>query len=274
MEVLIYNKKKIVATGYKICCSIFLLTLFIFIAPVSAAEEPRLQADDCEKCHAFQLRMITQDGGKHATEIGCLDCHPQHPPNGKINKNPCILCHEGQAHFQVGDCQHCHTNPHKPLVSLRDSLKPERSTCLSCHAAIGQQMAVAPSRHSKLFCNRCHSRHKEIPSCLDCHEPHRSGQIGEDCSKCHPAHQTLKVEPTGYLPTSLCQPCHKKQTNDLTGTKTNPGGINCVYFHKGTHQSIPRCQDCHGFLHNQSIHSQFRDYLECHGDPHRLISNQ
>jgi len=274
MESLSYNNKNIVATCYKICCSIFLLTLFIFIAPVSATEVPKLQADDCKKCHAFQLRMIAQHGGKHATEIGCLDCHPQHPPNGKNTKTPCILCHEGQAHFQVGDCLHCHTNPHKPLMSLRDSPRPEKRACLSCHAAVGEQMAIAPSLHSKLFCTRCHSRHKEIPGCLDCHDPHLQNQTGADCLHCHPAHQPLKIVPAGYIPAASCRVCHEKAARDLAETKTNHVGVNCSYCHKGLHPSMPKCQDCHGLPHAQSIHSQFRDCLECHGDAHNLISNK
>ena len=274
MEVLSYHKNKIVGTGYKICCSIFLLTLFIFIAPASATKAPRLQANDCKKCHAFQWQIITKEGGEHATEIGCLDCHPQHPPKGKNTKEPCILCHEGQAHFQIGDCLHCHTNPHKPLVSLRDSLKPEKSACLSCHAAVGQQMAAAPSRHAKLFCNRCHSQHKEIPSCLDCHETHRPDQSMKDCKSCHSAHQPLQIVPSGYIPAAFCQSCHKKEANDLARTKTNHGGINCIYCHKGQHPSTPACQDCHGLPHAQLLHSQYRKCLDCHGDAHQLISNQ
>ena len=88
MKILLCNDKKVVTSGYKISCSIFFLTLFILIVQVSAAAETRLQIEDCGKCHAFQLRVISQDGGKHATEVGCLDCHPQHPDH-RLCPLPC-----------------------------------------------------------------------------------------------------------------------------------------------------------------------------------------
>jgi hypothetical protein len=268
------NHVRQVATLYCKVCGTAILLLILLTPQIAAAEVSELQEDDCGKCHAFQLRMVAQDGGRHSTEVGCLDCHPQHPPKGENSITACDLCHAGEPHFQIGDCLHCHANPHKPLVSLRDSLKPERKACLSCHVEVGQRMTAAPSRHAQLFCNRCHSRHKEIPDCLDCHEPHISGQTVEDCSKCHPAHQPLLIAPTGYVPATFCRACHKKEFNDLADTKTNHGGINCDYCHKGRHPSTPVCQDCHGLPHTQSIHSQYRNCLECHGDAHRLISNR
>ena len=273
MEILSYNKKKTFPAGYKTCCLIF-LTLSILMALVSAAAANRLQIDDCGKCHAFQLKIVAQDGGEHATAVECLDCHPQHSPKKENMIPDCAMCHVEQPHYQIGNCLHCHTDPHRPLASLRDPLKPTRKECLSCHSEVGQQMEAAPSRHAKIFCNRCHSKHKEIPGCLDCHEPHSSGQVGEDCLKCHPAHQPLKIAPTGYIPATLCRPCHSNQVNALAETNTNHAGINCIYCHKGQHPSLASCQDCHGLPHTQSIHSQFRDCLECHGDAHRLISNR
>lgn len=206
--------------------------------------------------------------------MGCLDCHPQHPPTGTEITVSCTLCHSDLPHYQLKDCLHCHRDPHKPLLSLREPLKPVRKECLSCHVEVGKRMAEEPSKHAELFCNRCHSRHKEIPGCLECHEPHSSKQSSADCLRCHPAHQPLNVFPAGYVPAGFCRPCHKKQTDDLADTKTNHGGISCLSCHKGKHPSTPACQDCHGLPHTRSIHSQFRSCLECHGDAHRLISNR
>ena len=273
MKILLYNKEKTFSSDYRICYSILLLTLFILISQVSAAEVTRLQIDDCAKCHAFRVKMVAAQGGKHASEISCLDCHPQHLPNGKNTKEPCIFCHEGQPHFQVRKCLRCHANPHKPIESLRDPLNPEKTACLSCHPEVGQQMTAAPSRHTKLFCNRCHSRHKEIPGCLECHEPHLQQQVVADCLRCHSAHQPMKITPTGYVPATFCRVCHKKQADDLAETKTNHVGINCVNCHKGLHPSVPRCQDCHGLPHARTLHSRYRNCLECHVDAHLLISN-
>jgi len=254
------------------CC---LIIFFFLIGTVSFAAESTtmLQEKDCGKCHLFKLKTITAEGGKHATEVGCLDCHPQHPPKGENTIAACTLCHTGQPHFQIEDCLQCHADPHKPLVSLRDPAKPARKECLSCHADVGQQMSGASSRHAQLFCTHCHNRHGFIPSCLGCHKPHLAQQTVIDCANCHPAHSPLQIVPTGYIPVTFCMVCHKKQASDLAETNTNHRGINCVFCHNGVHPSIPRCQDCHGLPHAKSIHRQYRGCLDCHGDAHRLISN-
>lgn len=274
MKFLISSVKKLARRCHKSCYPTIILVFIGLMTCASAAEIPELQNDDCRFCHAFQLRMVAQDGGKHATEVGCLDCHPQHPPKGENTIVACVLCHAEQPHFQIGDCLHCHANPHRPLVSLRDPLKPERKACLSCHAEVGQQMAAAPSQHSKLFCTRCHLQHKDIPGCLECHPPHIQTQSAAECLRCHPAHQPSHIVPKGYIPAAFCRVCHEKEARDLAETKTNHVGVKCAYCHKGLHPSIPKCQDCHGLPHSPSIHSQHRNCLDCHGDAHWLISNK
>ena len=268
------NRKNFYIFLVKGCCLILFLIVLRSGSFASDQPQPVLQQEDCVKCHWFKVKTVNEAGSKHATEIGCLDCHPQHPPKGENTIVPCVLCHTGQAHFEIGDCLHCHTDPHKPLASLRDTLKAARRECLSCHTEVGQQMSAAPSRHAELYCTSCHDRHGFIPGCLDCHEPHLTSQTVPDCLRCHPAHRPLQIVPAGYVPASFCQVCHKKEANDLAGTKTNHGAINCVYCHKGEHPSIPKCQDCHGLPHSTSVHSQYRDCLDCHGDAHDLISNR
>lgn len=255
------------------CSTILFLFLVSTLAFAADQPQPLLQEKDCAKCHWFQLQAITKDGGKHATEVGCLDCHPEHPPKGKNTIAACTDCHIGQPHFQIEDCLDCHADPHRPLASLRDTMKSARKECLSCHAKVGQQMLAAPSRHAEFSCTFCHDRHGVIPGCLNCHEPHLAGQEDADCLKCHPAHRPLQVEPVGHLPSTFCQVCHKKEAHDLAETTTNHGALNCAYCHKGPHPSIPICQDCHGLPHSLAIHSQHRRCLDCHGDAHRLINN-
>jgi hypothetical protein len=252
-----------------------LFLLLTFAGTVAAAQlPPMLQEEDCSMCHLLQLKTIQELGGKHATEVGCLDCHPQHPPEGEVTVSACSLCHEGKPHFQIEDCLQCHADPHKPLSSLRDPSKPARQECLSCHAEVGEQMQAAASRHATLYCTRCHKRHGSIPSCLDCHAPHLALQTDADCLRCHPAHRPLQVVPAGWVPAEFCQVCHVQEARNLAQTITNHGGINCVYCHQGAHPSTPSCQDCHGLPHDQPLHSRFRKCLnDCHGDAHRLISN-
>jgi len=251
--------------------SLIFISLFSCVAIASDLEIP---ADDCAGCHVYQLQMIVADGGKHATEVSCLDCHPRHPPEAENTITACVSCHEGQPHFQIGSCRHCHINPHMPMAHLRDPLKPVREECLSCHAGVGQEMAAAPSRHAEFFCNRCHNQHKEIPGCLDCHETHLQKQSAEDCLHCHSAHRPLRVVVTGYVPAAFCAVCHEEEARELAVTNTNHGGVNCNYCHKGLHPSTPSCQECHGLPHPQAIHSQHRTCLDCHEDAHRMVSGR
>ena len=260
---------------YRLFClyplSLMLISLFSIISSAAALE---VQPFDCAKCHVAQINQIVADGSKHTTEISCLDCHPRHLPDSTDTITDCIVCHEGQQHFQIGDCLHCHMNPHMPMTHLRDPLKPARDECLSCHSDVGQGMAASPSRPSELFCNRCHNHHKEIPECLECHGAHLEEQTATDCFRCHQVHQPLQIVPSGYLPTSFCRVCHQEAARNLAETNTNHVGINCVSCHKGQHPSTPACQDCHGLPHSQVIHSKHQNCLECHVDAHRLISGR
>jgi len=258
---------------------ILILTVTLFLSGMvsSAAATPleSLQEEDCAKCHLFQQQTIKDWGGKHATEVGCLDCHPEHPPEEKNTIAACSLCHSDQPHFQLTNCRDCHIDPHKPLAALQDTMKPAREECLTCHGEVGEAMSASPSRHEKLYCTRCHNRHGFIPSCLQCHASHDSSQINQDCLRCHSAHSPLRIVPNGWIPEQFCQVCHKKEGMDLAETKTNHGGVNCIYCHQGQHPSIPSCQDCHGLPHDRLLHSKFRGCLtDCHGDAHRLVSNR
>ena len=262
---------KITSFHYKFFCLIMFLLFVSLASDVSAAETSDQVSDDCGECHSFRQNMLETFGGSHGTEIGCLDCHSQHSPETKSLTVACDECHDGETHYQIKDCLHCHLNPHKPLYSLRDPIKPAREECISCHAEVGEEMATAPSLHSELYCTRCHDSHTFIPSCLDCHEPHLAQQTDFDCLHCHPAHSPSDIVPTGYIPRTFCQVCHIEESRNLANTNTNHGVVNCKGCHKGQHTSIPNCRDCHGLPHLQKIHSQQRDCLACHGDAHLLI---
>lgn len=271
MKFVVFRMSRLVSPCSIKCAAALSLLFACLSTPAFAIKSIELQTEDCRKCHRVQLQMLAEGGGQHGTEIGCIDCHQQHPPLGTAVKVDCYQCHAGELHFEIGDCLHCHTNPHKPLESLRDPLKPARKECLSCHAEVGERMAAAPSRHARLFCNRCHSHHKDIPTCLECHAPHQHNQRAVDCLTCHSAHQPLQIVPSGYVPAKFCRPCHISQTLDLAASKSLHGSISCGYCHKGSHPSVPKCQDCHGLPHSRVIHSQHRECLECHGDAHRLL---
>ncbi len=107
-------------------------------------------ADECVKCHAFEVRMVGAGGGMH-TELNCVDCHREHPPETEALTLGCVVCHDGQLHFTIGSCRGCHADPHRPLISLRDISRPARTECLSCH-----------TRSEK----KCNSLPTVMPSCF------------------------------------------------------------------------------------------------------------
>lgn len=268
-------KKTVAPFVLVIVLLVFVIAITDSFAFADEGSEGMLQSGDCEKCHHFQKKVIQDWGGKHATEVGCLDCHPQHPPEGENTIAECVQCHQGRPHFQISNCKDCHTDPHKPLAALQDTMKPAREECLSCHSEVGKKMSESTSRHAKLFCTRCHERHGFIPKCMQCHEPHLSSQVYQDCLHCHSAHQPLRIIPAGWIPEVYCKVCHEKESKDLASTWSNHRGVNCIYCHDGQHPFTPSCQKCHGLPHDQLLHSKFRScLLDCHGDAHRLVSNR
>jgi len=62
-----------------------LLVLIIYSSGALAANQEgfSLSDSDCIKCHEKQPATIAASGKKHKTEVGCLDCHTEHPPDGK-----------------------------------------------------------------------------------------------------------------------------------------------------------------------------------------------
>lgn len=247
------------------------LACLICIVDVSADE---LNAGDCGLCHGFQMKMVALGGGKHATEIGCNDCHSQHLGKLEPMIASCDDCHDGQSHYRSNNCQHCHVDAHMPLFHLRDPVKPARQECLSCHTEVGEKMTAEPSRHAQLFCNRCHQQHKEVPQCQNCHPPHLQSQSSDDCLNCHPAHRPLAIALVRYVPIAFCRTCHALQAQDLAVNTTHHGRLNCIDCHKGRHTMILECRDCHGLPHVMALHRKHTSCQSCHGSAHQLVSGR
>lgn len=233
------------------------------------AELVPLQVADCVKCHQDEPAEIAANGGKHKTEVTCLDCHQEHPPWGENVIPQCSMCHEGEPHFALENCLSCHSNPHEPLVlHLADDLtKP----CLTCHEGPGQDFAKYKSAHAEQACTFCHETHGQIPDCNNCHEPHAAGQVTSDCLGCHPAHHPLQISYAMTTPRAFCTPCHEEVGALLEKTETKHRTFTCAFCHRGQHPTIPKCQTCHGEPHSAAMHKQFPDCLSCHSDAHFLV---
>jgi len=95
-------------------------------------------------------------GGKHKSEVSCLDCHK---------------------------------NPHKPLNIVLAAKTTE--PCLTCHTEQIQQLKESPSRHSSQYCSSCHDVHRKIPECVKCHENRHKTVPG--CQQCHPGKHPASI---------------------------------------------------------------------------------
>lgn len=233
------------------------------------AQEARLSNSDCAKCHSLEPETIALYGAKHRTEVGCLNCHQEHPPTGTQAIPECSMCHGGKPHYEIGNCSNCHTNAHAPLQITF----PEGSSgaCLSCHGAEGQQMKEFPSAHSQQECTLCHpAKHRAILKCMECHAAHVDGQTYEECLSCHKPHMPTNItysEPAN----KVCAACHAAVAQALDGTQTKHHELKCAYCHRDKHGMVPTCETCHGQPHPAAMHSKFPNCNQCHNDAHALV---
>jgi hypothetical protein len=251
----------------------FFLAIGLIVSMGSArAADPVLESSDCIKCHPKVVHENMDDGGKHKTEVGCVDCHNNgHPPTTPVeNMIPqCSMCHEGEPHFEVDNCLGCHQNPHQPLhIAFGDD---NVAVCNTCHPAQVSEVKDNPSAHGGFDCAVCHhDKHGYIPDCMECHEPHRKGQVFADCVSCHKVHQPLNVAYGEAVPNQDCGACHGDLATLLASGSTKHAALQCVFCHKDKHGYLPACQDCHGVPHPKSMMSKFPKCLDCHNDPHDL----
>jgi hypothetical protein len=251
----------------------FFLAVGLIVSTGNAwSADPALENSDCVKCHVKIAHDNTADGGKHLTEVGCLDCHATaHPPG--IEKGSmipqCSMCHEGSAHYEVDNCLSCHHNPHQPLhiVFGDDNV----AVCNTCHNAQVSEIKDNPSAHGAFDCAVCHhDKHGYIPDCMECHEPHRAGQDYAVCVSCHLVHQPKNVTYVEAVSNQDCGACHGDLTTLLAAGSTKHASLQCASCHKDKHGYIPACQECHGAPHPASMMQKFPKCLDCHKDPHDL----
>ena len=245
--------------------------LMVLLATAVYALPTPLEVDDCQKCHDEIVTEVSTRGAKHSTEIGCIDCHVEHPPKGMETIPACADCHDPaeQSHFSVADCLSCH-NPHHPLEIDFTDIPNVKPVCISCHDGEGAQLVDYPSKHSELDCKACHQQHGQFSPCMECHDPHTEEMTYQDCLLCHKPHMPTVVKYPETIPTTFCAACHAKEKDLLAATSTMHKDLSCAFCHKMQHKVIPKCTTCHGIPHTGILHEKFPDCLKCHIDAHGL----
>ena len=261
----------------KVLVSIVVCPLIMLLSAFLGAESHSLElvSDDCAKCHLGEAQDVVERGGLHNTEVGCTDCHEEHPPKGENTIPTCDGCHEPEdhTHYALENCASCH-HPHYPLEMDLAQMDEVKAACVTCHSDQGQEMETHPSEHAGLDCKECHMAHGEATECMECHESHTEEAIHEDCQHCHKPHKPLAVTYTGDIPSSLCISCHDRAGKDLAQSTTEHYGLLCVYCHKDRHKAVPQCETCHGQPHDFNIHEKYPGFhvslecVECHQNAH------
>ncbi len=237
----------------------------------------QLLNSDCVKCHPTEVQDVAARGAAHKTQVSCLECHAEHPPQGKNSIPRCSRCHDPgeKAHYQGGreiaNCTKCH-HPHSPLeISFAGAGVEVNPVCVSCHDQQGEELKDYPSQHSQLSCAECHPQHATFKECLECHEPHSQTMTFNDCLRCHKPHMPTVVRYDEKTPSSLCASCHEKEDRMLAANRSKHHALVCAFCHKNQHKLIPECVTCHGKPHGSDLHRKFPKCLTCHQDAHDLL---
>ncbi|MCB2183788.1 MAG: hypothetical protein KQH63_17300 [Desulfobulbaceae bacterium] len=238
------------------------------------APEP-LTVTQCAQCHTSVFMKIKNNGGRH--QIHCQDCHQLFHAYNPTKNNfqeimpKCTQCHVEPHGPQFTDCMTCHIIPHTPLnVPLNDLLEGQ---CGNCHTGPSGELTKYPSKHTEQGCATCHhTKHGNIPSCMECHDTHIPNQTLEACKSCHPVHKPLEITYEAGQETT-CSACHDGVYETWTASPSKHSGVSCVDCHP-VHGQIPQCSMCHTQPHDPKMLAKFPRCLDCHIDPHNPPVNK
>ncbi len=241
-----------------------------------------LAMEQCAQCHTAVFSRLQSQGGRH--QLVCTFCHKVYHTYapGKVEYKDaipkCKNCH-GLPHGddpEVGTCGNCHSNAHSPLNIPNITA----DQCFRCHSGPPQALQQYPSKHSKLECTYCHTKHGFIPKCADCHSEkggkpyHLVGVKDSVCLSCHPVHSPLQINYESDVPQKYCAPCHKNPSHERVlkvlqeaDSKHNTE-VTCATCHD-EHGKIPVCFKCHE-PHRDG--QKASDCLTCHSNPHRPLT--
>jgi len=139
-------------------------------------------AKTCGDCHGKVAQTLQQSPSKH-TKVACATCH--HSKHGLIPS--CMTCHKPHTANQTDkDCLACHP-AHTPLV-IAYPKDTANSVCGACHGAVYKKLEASAGKHKQVPCAQCHTKHRLIPKCQECHgQPHGEVVMKKfpDCLACH-----------------------------------------------------------------------------------------
>jgi len=144
-----------------------------------------LSNNACMSCHVKETKQITDNISRHTTEVACADCH--HVKHGYIPQ--CNECHEPHSPgYEMDDntCMGCHP-VHMP-AKITYSEDTPNLICAGCHEKAYGLLQNNHTKHTDVMCSECHSAHKKIPLCSECHGLPHSKRMMQDTTKCGNCH--------------------------------------------------------------------------------------
>ncbi|PKL81384.1 MAG: hypothetical protein CVV24_15515, partial [Ignavibacteriae bacterium HGW-Ignavibacteriae-3] len=260
-----------------------------------ALKKGMVLAPTCASCHT-KHEILSSKNSRSKTYVMnipalCGECHKEGTPvSGLVNPDEKTVISDysesihGEGLFKRGlivtaVCTSCHTShdilPHTNRESTinRNNIS---KTCTKCHIQI-EQVHVKVIRGS-LWEKEPH----KIPSCIDCHAPHKIRKVFYDdsfpdnkCIKCHSQKDITKVE-NGKIKSlyidfdkfrnsshkvNSCIKCHTNISNSKNPVCLNSGKVDCsichsiqvedynISLHGQKHfagdKTAPYCSDCH-----------------------------
>jgi len=202
----------------------------------------------------------------------------------------CAACHTYAGGIPDAKCEECHkevANRRASRVGYHGTLEGD---CIECHKEhpeasqplirfdtnkFDHKLAAFPreGKHAQVACDECHlkKRQRGAPgsyyigikhdTCTDCHRDQHSGQLGQDCVKCHNpngwkgkaltlshnVNTSYKLE--GKHLTTSCGKCHNPETKEDSLSSAVFKGLpqKCVGCHQEPHrgQFQQECDSCH-----------------------------
>jgi hypothetical protein len=152
--------------------------------PVAIAENR-----ECNECHEDAAVTMAAGGGPHR-ELGCADCHTEHPPDVEGVVFPaCLECHDSHSEaMAASSCVECHAGHDFTRVAHAATM-PD-AYCAPCHGEVVDTLRASRSLHMGVKCVLCHqSEHSaEAKPCQHCHRgthPQHVMQSPDRCRDCH-----------------------------------------------------------------------------------------
>ena len=194
--------------------------------------------EECDRCHQF---------GDQPTYSDCDLCHHDHyhiKGGIETGDRPCVECHKSHSLITDRSCAKCHREEYNLLKTLGDKHSERPDSCYNCH-----------------------SDHKYIPDCLDCHEVMLHEDIFINCTECHQQHTPKELYFSPVVVPEECGKCHPDVLLEFEEHPSKHSGINCVECHQ-KHLRWRSCIDCH-----EEAHPEFTDFnvdkcVGCHRDSH------